>query len=51
MLWEAEVRGAYGGTIHHRPADRDFNLHFNLPSTAVEVGPVTTQPWLPCRPG
>lgn len=27
----------YNGAIHHRPADADYDLHFHIPTTALQV--------------
>lgn len=45
--WDEDIVGCYrGGAIHHRPADQDYDLHFNLPSSALQVH--NTQIACPC---
>lgn len=35
--WHEDVVANYQGRTHHRPVDKGFDLHFHLPSSAIQV--------------
>lgn len=35
--WMEDVEEGYEGAIYHRPADRNYDLHFNLPVGVADV--------------
>lgn len=35
--WDRDVVPNYDGPIYHRPADANYDLHFHLPTTPLQV--------------